>query len=242
MPFFLGREEPPALLTATRRSAFARPTSTRSATTAITSPSSRCSATRSGSTSRRGAIELAREFIQERLKLDWDRVWVTIHAGDPGLELGPDEVAIKEWEAVGMPPERIVPLPSSENFWSVAVLGRGPDSRSTGTGAPSTAAATRTCRPPALRPLPRVLEPRLHGVRAASGRDARHRCRSRTSTRGWGSSGWRRSSRTCRTGRSTRPTATRRSWTGSRPRAASRSATRRRRPRPIACSPTTAAG
>ena len=76
-----------------------------------------------------GAIEYATEFIQERLKLDWDRVWVSVHAGDPGLELGPDEEAIGHWERIGMPPERIVPLPSSENFWSVGGPGPcGPDS------------------------------------------------------------------------------------------------------------------
>ena len=76
-----------------------------------------------------GAIELATEFIRERLELDWDRIWVSVHAGDPELELGPDEVAIDLWEAIGMPPERIVPLPSSENFWSVGGPGPcGPDS------------------------------------------------------------------------------------------------------------------
>ena len=76
-----------------------------------------------------GAIAYATEFIQERLKLDWDRVWVSVHAGDPGLGLGPDEEAIGHWERVGMPPERIVPLPSSENFWSVGGPGPcGPDS------------------------------------------------------------------------------------------------------------------
>ncbi len=78
---------------------------------------------------KQGAIELATEFIQERLRLDWDRIWVTVHAGDPVFKLGPDEVAIKEWEAIGMPPERIVALPSSENFWSVGGPGPcGPDS------------------------------------------------------------------------------------------------------------------
>ena len=94
-----------------------------------------------------GAIELAKEFVVERLQLDWDRIWVTIHAGDPGFELGPDEVARAEWEAVGMPAERIVALPSSENFWSVG--GRVPAApipRSTGTGVPSTAVAIRRAR------------------------------------------------------------------------------------------------
>ncbi len=76
-----------------------------------------------------GAIELAREFVQEHMKLDWERVWVTVHAGDPQLKLGPDEVAIELWKKVGMPSERIVPLPTSENFWSVGGPGPcGPDS------------------------------------------------------------------------------------------------------------------
>ena len=76
-----------------------------------------------------GAIEYATEFIRDHLKLDWDRLWVSVHAGDPELKLGPDQVAIDLWEKIGMPPERIVPLPSSENFWSVGGPGPcGPDS------------------------------------------------------------------------------------------------------------------
>jgi alanyl-tRNA synthetase len=71
-----------------------------------------------------GAIEYAREFVQEWMKLDWDRVWVSVHAGDPQLRLGADEVAIDLWKCVGIPVERIVPLPTSENFWSVG--GPGP--------------------------------------------------------------------------------------------------------------------
>ncbi len=76
-----------------------------------------------------GAIELAREFVLEHMRLDWDRIWVTVHAGDPQFKLGPDEVAIELWQQVGMPPERIVPLPTAENFWSVGGPGPcGPDS------------------------------------------------------------------------------------------------------------------
>jgi alanyl-tRNA synthetase len=76
-----------------------------------------------------GAIELATEFVRERMGLDWDRIWVSVHAGDPQLELGPDEVTIGLWGRVGMPAERIVPLPTSENFWSVGGPGPcGPDS------------------------------------------------------------------------------------------------------------------
>ena len=76
-----------------------------------------------------GAIEFAREFVQDWMQLDWDRVWATVHAGDPQLKLGPDEVAIELWQRVGMPIERIVPLPTAENFWSVGGPGPcGPDS------------------------------------------------------------------------------------------------------------------
>jgi alanyl-tRNA synthetase len=76
-----------------------------------------------------GAIAFATEFVQERMRLDWDRVWVTVHAGDPQLKLGPDDVAIELWKKIGMPPERIVPLPTAENFWSVGGPGPcGPDS------------------------------------------------------------------------------------------------------------------
>ena len=96
---------------------------------------------------------------------------MTVHAGDPLFELGPDEVAIGHWEAVGMPPERIVALPSSENFWSVGGPGPcGPDSEIYWDWGAEHGCGDPTCAPglPALRPLPRVLEPRLHGVRAAS--------------------------------------------------------------------------
>ncbi len=78
---------------------------------------------------KQGAIELAAEFIRDHLALDWDRVWVSVFAGDPELGLGPDEVSIGLWEQVGMPRERIVLLPASENFWSVGGPGPcGPDS------------------------------------------------------------------------------------------------------------------
>jgi len=76
-----------------------------------------------------GAVAYATEFIRERLELEWNSIWVSVHAGDPELKLEADEVAIELWRAIGMPAERIVPLPSSENFWSVGGPGPcGPDS------------------------------------------------------------------------------------------------------------------
>jgi alanyl-tRNA synthetase len=70
-----------------------------------------------------GAVELAWEFMFEHLKIELDRLWVSVFAGDPGLRLGEDEVAIAAWEAVGMPRERIVGLPRSENFWQAGETG-----------------------------------------------------------------------------------------------------------------------
>ncbi len=130
MPYFLGREEPPAPLTATSQKCFRTPDIDEVGHDGHHLTFFEMLGNFSfGQYFKQGAIELAKEFITERLQLDWDRIWVTVHAGDPVLALGPDEVAIREWEAVGMPPERIVALPSSENFWSVGGPGPcGPDS------------------------------------------------------------------------------------------------------------------
>jgi alanyl-tRNA synthetase len=130
MPYFLGREEPPALLTCTSQKCFRTPDIDEVGRDGHHLTFFEMLGNFSfGQYFKQGAIEYATEFIQQRLELDWDRIWVTVHAGDPLFDLGPDEVAIKEWEAIGMPPERIVALPSSENFWSVGGPGPcGPDS------------------------------------------------------------------------------------------------------------------
>jgi alanyl-tRNA synthetase len=70
-----------------------------------------------------GAVELAWEFLTEHLKIDLDKLWVSVFAGDPELGLGEDEVAIRAWEQVGMPRERIVGLPRTENFWQAGDTG-----------------------------------------------------------------------------------------------------------------------
>jgi alanyl-tRNA synthetase len=129
MPYFLGREPPPAPLTTTVQKCFR--------TQDIDEVGNERSLTffemlgnfSFGQYFKEGAIELATEFVQERMRLDWENVWVTVFAGDPGLGLGPDQVAIDLWEKIGMPRERIVPLPTAENFWSVGGPGPcGPDS------------------------------------------------------------------------------------------------------------------
>src|SRR5947209_11776037 len=130
MPYFLGLEPPPGPLTTTCQKVFRTvDIDTVGLDTYHLTFFEMLGNFSFGEYFKEGAIEYATEFMQERLKLDWDRVWVTVHAGDPGLKLGPDEEAIGLWERIGMPAERIVPLPSSENFWSVGGPGPcGPDS------------------------------------------------------------------------------------------------------------------
>jgi alanyl-tRNA synthetase len=130
MPFFLGREKPPAPLTTICQKCFRTPDIDEVGLDTYHLTFFEMLGNFSfGQYFKEGAIAYATEFIQERLKLDWDRVWISVHAGDPGLGLGPDEEAIGHWERIGMPAERIIPLPSSENFWSVGGPGPcGPDS------------------------------------------------------------------------------------------------------------------
>ncbi len=130
MPFFLGLEPPPATLTTTSQKVFRTPDiDVVGLDTYHLTFFEMLGNFSFGQYFKEGAIAFATEFIQERLKLDWDRIWVSVHAGDPELGLGPDQSAIDLWRAIGMPAERIVPLPSSENFWSVGGPGPcGPDS------------------------------------------------------------------------------------------------------------------
>ena len=119
--------------------------------------------------------------------LDPDRLWATVHEGDPVLALGEDTVAIEAWKRVGMPAERIVRL-GKDNFWQAAETGpcgqcseiffdRGERAR----------LRRRRLRPRLrVRPLHGVLQPRLHGVRPAARRPSSCRSRTRTSTPGLG--------------------------------------------------------
>ena len=70
-----------------------------------------------------GAIDLAWEFVTEHLRLQPDRLWATVFAGDPELRLGEDTVAVEGWLRVGIPADRIRGLPRSENFWQAGPVG-----------------------------------------------------------------------------------------------------------------------
>ena len=130
MPYFLGREPPPAPLTTTVQKCFRTPDIDEVGLDGHHLTFFEMLGNFSfGQYFKQGAIEYATDFIQGHLELPWDRIWATVHAGDPQLGLREDEVSIQLWEDVGLPRERIVPLPSSENFWSVGGPGPcGPDS------------------------------------------------------------------------------------------------------------------
>ena len=72
---------------------------------------------------KQGAVEMAWEFSLEHLGFDPERIWITVFEGDEELGLGPDEEAIDAWLAVGVPRDRIVLLPRSENFWQAGSTG-----------------------------------------------------------------------------------------------------------------------
>jgi alanyl-tRNA synthetase len=55
--------------------------------------------------------------------LEKDRIWATVFGGDDELGLGPDEESIEIWKRRGIPEERIVFLPRSENFWQAGETG-----------------------------------------------------------------------------------------------------------------------
>ena len=72
---------------------------------------------------KQGAVEYAWEFSLEGFGFDPELIWATVFEGDDALGLGPDEEAIEAWLSVGVPRERILELPRSENFWQAGALG-----------------------------------------------------------------------------------------------------------------------
>ena len=130
MPYFLGREQPPAPLLATVQKVFRTPDIDEVGLDTFHLTFFEMLGNFSfGEYFKEGAIDFAWEFVFEHMQLDPDRIWCTVFAGDPELGLGEDEVAIEHWERKGMPPERITRLPRADNFWSVGGPGPcGPDS------------------------------------------------------------------------------------------------------------------
>jgi alanyl-tRNA synthetase len=72
---------------------------------------------------KREAVRFALELSEQGFGFARDDIWITVFAGDEELGLGPDEEAIDAWLEVGIPRERIVECPRSENFWQAGPTG-----------------------------------------------------------------------------------------------------------------------
>ena len=129
MPFFLGREPPPAPLLTTVQKCFRTPDIDEVGLDGSHLTFFEMLGNFSfGQYFKEGAIDFAWEFVFEHMRLDPERFWVSVFAGDPELGLGEDEVAYRLWLKIGQPADRIVFLPRCENFWSVGGPGPcGPD-------------------------------------------------------------------------------------------------------------------
>lgn len=76
-----------------------------------------------GDYGKREAIEMALTMLH-LFGLDQETLWITTFAGDPELDLPPDDLTVGEWQRVGIPAERIVPLGTDDNLWTMG--GPGP--------------------------------------------------------------------------------------------------------------------
>jgi len=63
------------------------------------------------------------ELSVEVFGLETEKIWPSVFGGDDELGLGPDEESIEIWRSHGIPDERIVLLPRSENFWQAGETG-----------------------------------------------------------------------------------------------------------------------
>ncbi|MGH2998110.1 MAG: alanine--tRNA ligase-related protein, partial [Gaiellaceae bacterium] len=81
MPFFLGREKPPAPLTTTAQKVFRTPDIDEVGLDTFHLTFFEMLGNFSfGQYFKEGAIAYATDFIQAHLRLDWERIWVSVHA------------------------------------------------------------------------------------------------------------------------------------------------------------------
>jgi alanyl-tRNA synthetase len=123
-PYFLGQEAPPAPRLTSCQKCFRTPDIEKVGTTRRHITCFEMLGNFSiGDYFKQGAIELAWELSREGFGFREQDIWVTVFEGDEQLGLGPDEEAIELWQAVGVPRERIVGCPRSENFWEAGPVG-----------------------------------------------------------------------------------------------------------------------
>ena len=113
------------------------------------------------------AIPLAWELVTKNFGLDPKHLLVTIYHDD--------EDAYRLWKKVtGFADDRIIRIATSDNFWSAGDTGPcGPCSEIFLDQGRQDRGRPAGQRRPGRRPLPRVLEPRVHAVRAARARRSR---------------------------------------------------------------------
>jgi alanyl-tRNA synthetase len=123
-PYFLGREEPPAPRLADVQRCFRTTDIEEVGNTARHLTFFEMLGNWSfGDYFKEQSIPWGWELSVEGFGFDPERIWVTVFEGDEELGLGPDEEAIEVWRKVGVPDERIVALPRSENFWQAGPTG-----------------------------------------------------------------------------------------------------------------------
>jgi len=73
---------------------------------------------------KREAIRWAWEFLVGEMGLDPEKLYATVHSGDEGLGLGPDEEAEALWPAeTSLPAARVLRFGSKDNFWEMGPTG-----------------------------------------------------------------------------------------------------------------------
>ncbi len=68
---------------------------------------------------KREATRFAWELSTDGFGFPADQIWITVFSGDDELGIGPDDEAIEAWLDIGVPRERIVECPRSENWWEL---------------------------------------------------------------------------------------------------------------------------
>ena len=123
-PFFLGREQPPASRLTSSQRCFRTPDIEEVGSTKRHLTYFEMLGNFSfGDYFKAEAVDFGWELSTGPFGFDPEAIWITVFGGDPELGLGPDTEAIELWLAKGVPEQRIVHLPRSENFWQAGATG-----------------------------------------------------------------------------------------------------------------------
>ncbi len=123
-PYFLGRELPPATRLTSSQTCFRTPDIEEVGKTLRHLTFFEMLGNFSfGDYFKEDAIPFGWKLSTEGFGFDPEMIWITVFGGDDELGLGPDEEAIEIWKGLGVPDDRIVKLPRSENFWQAGPTG-----------------------------------------------------------------------------------------------------------------------